>query len=102
MRILSHGSSFRNRVMTSKVAPPQTSMDQNPVLFISGAMGSISAVRILVAKSDWCPSRRVRSVIFKGFLPLALIGLIVVSPLTKCLAPYAIDDAWVRASDFGL
>ncbi len=52
--------------MTSKVAPPHTSIDQKPALSISGAMAARSSVRTLVANSDWCPSRKVRSVIFSG------------------------------------
>ena len=49
--------------MTSKVAPPQTSIDQKPALSISGAIAARSSVRPRVANSDWWPSRNVRSVI---------------------------------------
>ena len=72
-RGLSQGSSFRKRVATSKVAPPQTSIEWKPILSISGAIAAISAVVIRVAKIDWWPSRNVTSVILTGFLPVEFI-----------------------------
>ncbi len=72
-RILSQGSSPRNLMQTSKVAPPQTSKEKNPTRSILSTMGIIESVRILVAISDWCASRRVVSVIFTGLVILAFL-----------------------------
>jgi hypothetical protein len=70
---------LRKRVITSKVAPPQTSRDQNPTLSISGAMAAMSPVRMRVAKSDWCPSRSVRSVTCTVRVSARFAGLITLS-----------------------
>ena len=67
-RILSHGSSPRKRIHVSKVAPPHDSSDQKPTWSNFSAMGSISSMRMRVAKSDWCASRNTTSVIPNGFL----------------------------------
>lgn len=64
---LSHGSSCRNLMQTSNVAPPHVSNDQKPMSSIFSAMPSMASVRIRVAMSDWCASRNVVSVIFTGF-----------------------------------
>ena len=44
------------------MAPPQASSDQKPTLSSLAQTGSMSAVRMRVASSDWCASRRMRSV----------------------------------------
>ena len=60
---LSHGLWFRNLRGTSKVAPPHISTAQKPTLSSFSSIGSISSVLILVAKMDWCASRKINSVI---------------------------------------
>src|SRR5512139_1220242 len=62
LRRRSHGSSRRNRTQASKVAPPQASSDQKPTWSSLPQIGSMSAVCMRVAMSDWWPSRRTRSV----------------------------------------
>ena len=62
----SQGSSPKKRLMESKVAPPHTSMAQNPAWSISSMAGIMSSVRMRVANRLWVPSRRVRSSIFSG------------------------------------
>lgn len=57
-RTRSHGSSFKKRTATSKVAPPHISMLSYPISSIRGRMGSISSVVIRVANRDCCPSRK--------------------------------------------
>jgi hypothetical protein len=54
-------------MQTSKVAPPQTSIEKKPTLSIFSAIGSMDSVRILVAINDWWASRNVVSVILMGF-----------------------------------
>ena len=48
--------------LVSKVAPPQVSSDQKPTSSSWAAIGSMSSVRMRVARSDWCPSRSATSV----------------------------------------
>ena len=60
--------------MVSKVAPPHTSMAQNPTWSIISATGSMSSVRPRVANSDWWPSRRERSSILTGFSAFGRLG----------------------------
>ena len=67
-----HGSSPRNRVAESKVAPPQTSMEWNPIAFMRSAMGTMSSVRKRVAIKLWCASRKVVSVMPRGLVILCL------------------------------
>lgn len=69
----SHGSSAKKRMQTSNVAPPHVSSDQNPTLSIFSAMPSMVSVRMRVAMSDWCASRKVVSVIFTGFAKVAAL-----------------------------
>ena len=49
LRRRSHGSSPRNLVAESNVAPPQTSIEWKPMASIPGASGSMSDVRRRVA-----------------------------------------------------
>ena len=60
----SHGHSWRKRMETSKVAPPQFSSDISGAIVcaVAGAASSSSRVRMRVASSDWCASRHVVSV----------------------------------------
>ena len=59
----SHGSSYKNRIATSNVAPPQHSSEYAlaSAQLVSLAMLAISIVRRRVASSDWCASRHVVS-----------------------------------------
>ncbi len=70
VRRRSQGSSFKKRMHTSKVAPPQHSKDQNPMLSNTGRIGSMSSIFMRVAAWDWWASRRMVSMIFKGFLAI--------------------------------
>ena len=49
LRRRSQGSSPKNLVAESKVAPPQTSIEWKPIASIPGARGSMSDVRRRVA-----------------------------------------------------
>ena len=55
---------------TSKVAPPQHSKDQYPMLSSTGRMGTMSSIFMRVAAWDWWASRRMVSVILRGFLAI--------------------------------
>lgn len=59
----SHGSSYKNRIATSNVAPPQHSSEYAlaSAQLVSLAILAISIVRRRVASSDWCASRHVVS-----------------------------------------
>src|SRR5271157_3203801 len=62
-RSRSQGSSLRNRMQVSNVAPPHASAEKKPHASISRASGIMSSVRSRVAMSDWWASRSVVSVI---------------------------------------
>ena len=49
VRRRSHGSSCRNRVAASKVAPPHTSKEWKPIASMADATGSMSAISSRVA-----------------------------------------------------
>ena len=57
----------------SNVAPPQDSSDQKPALSSFSAIGSMSAVTMRVAWSDWWASRRTFSLIL-------ILAMAIVSP----------------------
>src|SRR5699024_11698191 len=59
-----HGSSLKNLYDTSKVAPPHISTENKfgKSRAVGSAICSKSLLRTLVAKSDWCASRKVVSV----------------------------------------
>lgn len=60
----SHGSSYKKRIATSNVAPPQHSSEYAlaSAQLVSLAILAISIVRRRVASSDWCASRHVVSI----------------------------------------
>ena len=85
---------MRNLVVESKVAPPQTSMAANPILFMSSRMGIMSSMRMRVARRLWCPSRKVVSMILTGFLADFLVVFFAVD----FLAAVGHDAAMARAA----
>jgi hypothetical protein len=60
----SHGSSYKNLMATSNVAPPQHSSEYAlaSAQLVSLAILAMSIVRSRVARSDWCASRHVVSI----------------------------------------
>jgi hypothetical protein len=67
------------------------------------AMGSISAVVILVAKRDWCPSLSVKSVMCKGFLAIDvsfLLSLFSFLLYLRSSRSFRIDRSYVFSPSF--